>query len=471
VTVDSSSNKGYTSKLKIDCKTAGFYAFLLLVADCSISEAGRWLMFGPLSIRMILGLISIICTIILIFKDFINYIRNLIKNPMVFSLMLFGIYFLVSAVYGYYVGNRIDVLATDLKGFAWVFIVPVGVVLVDEEKKVLMLMKTLILGSILHSIMLIIFNIALVFFKSDVSILMNFVRNKQIGFIDIVAGDLYRFAFGSVLFSVASIMFMVYFQMYRSKINYVIILATAICLFSLLISYTRSVYGAAFLSLLIFAVGYLIYFSKQRKKLFLFGALSLIVMVLLVFCFQTSPVNNYLLFGLKRTFPNISFDALQSVSNTIYTGASTVDVGVEVFDAITSISDALRNNTKFELSEMIKQNPILGNGLGASIASRPSGLVEYTYHDLLNKIGIVGVFLYLFPVLYMIVNLFLKIGISNGSWIIKFSWFCGLSTFLFASYYTPYMNNALGLCFYGLTIASFTCLDKKEYSVKSHSLL
>ncbi len=46
---------------------------------------------------------------------------------------------------------------------------------------------------------------------------------------------------------------------------------------------------------------------------------------------------------------------------------------------------------------MISNNPIFGNGLGASINSREDGLVEYFYYDILNKMGVVGVVLFFLP--------------------------------------------------------------------------
>ncbi len=110
---------------------------------------------------------------------------------------------------------------------------------------------------------------------------------------------------------------------------------------------------------------------------------------------------------------------------------------------------------------MIKQKPLLGNGLGASIASRSTGLVEYVYYDLLNKVGIFGLFLYLFPAIYMFFMLIYTFMFLDTTWIIKFTWFCGFSTFLTATYFNPYMNCSLGIYFYGLCIAAFVFDSQK----------
>lgn len=445
-----------------------FYAFLLLVVDCSISGAGRWQMFGPLSIRMVFGVISIVFSFPMLVRKF----KNIIRNPMVFSLILFVLYVMSSAIIGYNKGNRIDVLISDLKGFSWLFIVPVGIVLVDSKEKLLIIMKTIIVSSIIHSLIAIGFNISLVFFDKNVYDLATYIQEIQFGFIDVVAEDLFRFSFGSTLTVVASCIFMVYFQMYQNKINWIFILATAICFFALLISYSRSIYGATFIAFIITLFGYLMYFPKKRLQLFIFLVLVLVFTSLLILGFQTTPKNNYFLFGLQRTFPNISFDAMQdAVSNKPKIIFQSNDVNVTaiqktetsisqtntvaVYLHITNTTDTYRNDTKKEIFEMIKQKPLLGNGLGASISSRSTGLVEYVYYDLLNKVGIIGLILYFFPAIYMFFMLINTFRFSDKIWIIKFTWFCGFSAFLIATYFNPYMNCSLGIYFYGLSIAAF----------------
>lgn len=448
-----------------------FSVYLLLVIDCSISSSGRWLMFGPVSIRMILGLLAIGCSVPLIFKN----LKDLLRNPMIISLALFVIYLLASGVYGHKVGNRIDVINADLKGFAWLFLIPLGIVLIDRKEKVILLMKVLVLSSIIQSLLIIILNITLVFLDRNPISFMKYFQEVQIGSISRVGEDLFRIHVGSSKYVIAGCAFMFYFQMYRNKMNWIAVIGSSICFFSILISYTRSLYGATLLSLLILLIGYFINFQKMRKRLFLFVASSLIVTILLVSFFQTTPFNNYLIFGLKRTFPNTSFYALQNNLSKIspYKYESTIidkdesaiidkDESISMYLYITGISDGIRNVTIDELLKMIKQSFLFGNGLGASIPSRSSGLVEYTYHDLLNKVGLIGLLLYLFPVLFMLYNLISTFKLSNCIWVIKFTWFCGFFAFLFASYYNPLINNSLGICFYGLTIAVFVSLNPRN---------
>lgn len=446
-----------------------YHIYLLLVSDCIISTSGRWLMLGPLSIRMALGLMAIGFAI----PKIINKFSALIRNPMVISLSLFIVNLFISAIYGFYRGNRFDVLVSDLKGFAWLSIIPVGMVLFDSKEKILMLMKVFVGSAVIHSLLVITLNFSLVFFDSDIASITEFFEKTQFGFIDVIAEDLYRFSHGSTLFVIAGCVFMMYFQMYQKKLNILYVFSTALCYFTILISYTRSVYAATFLVLILSIYVLFFYFPKKRKLLLLFLVLTLVIIIILVQVFQTTLYNNFLIFGLQRTFPNTSFDTFQYLINTKVRNevglsyltlqdvpASASNSVMNEYFGILQTSDSIRNTTKSELLEMIKVNPLWGNGLGASIESRSKGLVEYIYFDLINKVGIIGLLLYLFPVMYM---LYSQVRTQNLNMrLIKYLWFCGLSAFLFATYFNPYMNCSLGICFYGLCIATHYVSEGKN---------
>ena len=470
-----------------------YYIYLLLVSDCIISTSGRWLMLGPLSIRMALGLMAIGFAI----PKIINKFSALIRNPMVISLSLFIVNLFISAIYGFYRGNRFDVLVSDLKGFAWLSIIPVGMVLFDSKEKILMLMKVFVGSAVIHSLLVITLDLSLVFFDSDIVSITKFFEKTQFGFVDFIAEDLYRFSHGSTLFVVAGCVFMMYFQMYQKKLNLLYVFSTALCYFTILISYTRSVYAATFIALTLSIFVFFFYFPKKKKSLLLFLVITLVTIIILVQVFQTTLYNNYMIFGLKRTFPNTSFDTIQYLINTTlinrlglsyltdqnipasvlnsamdeYFGglsyltdqnipASVLNSAMDEYFGILQTSDSIRNTTKSELLEMIRVNPLWGNGLGASIESRSKGLVEYIYFDLINKVGIIGLLLYLFPVMYM---LYSQVRTQNPHMrLIKYLWFCGLSAFLFATYFNPYMNCSLGICFYGLCIATHYVSDEKN---------
>lgn len=60
------------------------------------------------------------------------------------------------------------------------------------------------------------------------------------------------------------------------------------------------------------------------------------------------------------------------------------------------------------------------------------------------------------PVIYMILQLVRPFKWIIKHWKLKFVWLSGLMGFLVATYFNPYMNSSLGICFYGLSIATFS---------------
>lgn len=280
----------------------GFVCFIVFIMDCSISGGGHWLMFGALSFRMVLGLIIILLSLPKTIKKF----QILLKNPMIISLTMFVLYLMVSAIVGCKRGNRYDVLISDLKGFSWLFIVPIAIVLIDNQDKLVIVMKSIILASVIRSLIILSFNISLVFFDPSYSDLQKYIQNIQFGAIDAIGGGIYRFFFPSTLSNIGSCIFLVYFQMKRRKINWIFVVTTALLYFVILISYTRSTYFSAFLAFMMALFGYTFFFSKKINLLFRFHSLALFFAVIFVFSFQITAGNNYLTFGLLRTFPSIS---------------------------------------------------------------------------------------------------------------------------------------------------------------------
>ena len=139
------------------------------------------------------------------------------------------------------------------------------------------------------------------------------------------------------------------------------------------------------------------------------------------------------------------------------------DDGDSYLDA-TKASDAIREGLKTGLIKEIKKSPIIGNGLGLTIAGRES-LPELFIYDLIAKTGVIGLLLYLSP-------LFIAIVVSLGS--IKnhlhclelYIWgSCVLGLFVY-SCFQPYMNNAPCMMIYSCLMC-ISQLQKKDFKKKN----
>lgn len=118
----------------------------------------------------------------------------------------------------------------------------------------------------------------------------------------------------------------------------------------------------------------------------------------------------------------------------------------------TAASDLRRKTTERELLAMIRQNPLLGNGLGAAVPSRESGLDELFYLDTVCRMGVLGLLLYLAPLLALLRDTRKHLRHSSAA-SAQLTVFCGLAALLIATGFNPWMNAVLGIAWYSLAAA------------------
>ena len=87
--------------------------------------------------------------------------------------------------------------------------------------------------------------------------------------------------------------------------------------------------------------------------------------------------------------------------------------------------------------------------MGASAPSRESGLDEYFYLDVLARMGIVGLVLYVLPFAYIVI-----VGLKKRKELTVFddgcSAVCGMVGFWAITWFNPWMNAVLGIACYAL---------------------
>ena len=127
------------------------------------------------------------------------------------------------------------------------------------------------------------------------------------------------------------------------------------------------------------------------------------------------------------------------------------DTGPIDMEDITENTNATREQTVRELKERIRTSPLIGHGLGAVVPSR-DGQDEYFYHDVLMRCGVIGLLLYLAPAGLALIQLIKsRRTLKEGEEPLIFA---GLVCFLIATYYNPWMNAAVGISWYALTLRS-----------------
>ena len=438
-----------------------FLSLCFFFFDCSFTGGGHYLAVGPLTPRVAAALIALLCSVPVLLKN----IRKYIKNPIVLMVIVFAVYLGICAVRGYLAKNRMNVLLSDIKGFAWLFMVPVTMAILNSRARFTRVVNCVIVGSVLQACFVFVVNIVCTFVPDGIKIFYQPMIDTMIGTVSSVSGNIFRIFMKSSPYMILSCGVLLYRQVTRKKVNGWQLTMIAMILNALLLSFTRSVYGCI---IVVFACVFMVVVILHRDAI-----LRCIQMLLLILAITLSLVTvqelvlggNYFHFALSRTFgthveesPIVELrgDILDLLNGGNFSAQSDDDnsdlTDQEAYIDITEKSDNLRAQTKAELKAIIARNPIFGSGLGASVPSRESGLDEYFYLDVLARMGIVGLILYVFPFAYVVI-----VGLKKRKELMVFhdgcGVVCGMVGFWAITWFNPWMNAVLGIACYALCTA------------------
>ncbi len=444
-----------------------FILLNILVVDICVFGAGRLIEFGPLTFRMILLIILFVICVPLFFKNF----KNLLKNNYIRIILIFAGLVVFSTFIGIVNNNRMNLIITDIKGFVYFAFLPCVVVLIDSHEKIVKLAKTAMYSAAIQAIIHMIF---VCFYIADVPWLDSFAEfsyERRFFYIAYrISSKNVRIIFLSLICLLFGMAFSIYFSVKSTKKVTRIIypMITAICGFSLMMTYTRSAYLAAAVTVVPILIILFVYITKKEKiALLKHLATTLVIVCVINAGFNIGTGNNYLSYGLSRVFVGIDiFDNLfpidSSEDNSEDTNDETSkDTGeTDAFYQSTVFSDNIRAQTVSDLMANIQKSPIIGLGLGSEIKSRPDGLNEYFFLDLFSKMGIIGLICYLSPVILMVIQLIQLLKNKSKTFLMLSIWFCVLLGFIIYSYFTPCMNSSVGILPYCCVMSVFEFYKK-----------
>ena len=117
---------------------------------------------------------------------------------MVISLMAFVLFLGISALIGISRHNNLDVLVSDLKGFLWLFLVPVAIAVIGDRERLHIVMKCIVVGATIQAILIIGLDIFSIYFKSSYTALHSKLIQLQISFLDNITDSMFRVFFKSL---------------------------------------------------------------------------------------------------------------------------------------------------------------------------------------------------------------------------------------------------------------------------------
>lgn len=445
------------------CSQLSFGVLCLFLLECSITGGGRYWEVGPVSVRILLGGLAAVLAL----PELFRYLGAYLKKPSIWLTLIFVAWLAFCAWLGIRSNNRMDVLITDVKGFMWLFLIPVFVAVVRSRDRLRTLLSWVLAGAVIQAALILAVNAAVVL-SDNPEPLCRWLTARSIGLVDIVSNKLVRVFFKSSPYMIVGCVVVLFRQARAPKLRWRYVLAVALLFNALLLSYTRSLYGALGLTAVLSITAVLILCPAGRKRVLAFLLAAVVCFGVLVTVQEFVLEGSYLSFAVSRTIgqevPTSWASQLRGRIRGDISDDKPNDAEMDrqrSYIEVTEKSDRFRQETKDGLKDCIRRSPIIGCGLGAAAASRDSGVDEYFYLDMLARTGIVGLLLYILPFGYVVLWCLRRRSLlrecPEGAAVV-----CGLCTFWVVTWFNPWMNAVLGIAWYAVTLSVPQALEEQN---------
>lgn len=445
------------------CSQLSFGVLCLFLLECSITGGGRYWEVGPVSVRILLGGLAAVLALPELFRHLGAYL----KKPSIWLTLIFVAWLAFCAWLGIRSNNRMDVLITDVKGFMWLFLIPVFVAVVRSRDRLRTLLSWVLAGAVIQAALILAVNAAVVL-SDNPEPLCRWLTARSVGLVDIVSNKLVRVFFKSSPYMIVGCVVVLFRQARAPKLRWRYVLAVALLFNALLLSYTRSLYGALGLTAVLSITAVLILCPAGRKRVLAFLLAAVVCFGVLVTVQEFVLEGSYLSFAVSRTIgqevPTSWASQLRGRIRGDISDDKPNDAEMDrqrSYIEVTEKSDRFRQETQDGLKDCIRRSPIIGCGLGAAAASRDSGVDEYFYLDMLARTGIVGLVLYMLPFGYVVLWCLRRRSLlrecPEGAAVV-----CGLCTFWVVTWFNPWMNAVLGIAWYAVTLSVPQALEEQN---------
>lgn len=445
------------------CSQLSFGVLCLFLLECSITGGGRYWEVGPVSVRILLGGLAAVLALPELFRHLGAYL----KKPSIWLTLIFVAWLAFCAWLGIRSNNRMDVLITDVKGFMWLFLIPVFVAVVRSRDRLRTLLSWVLAGAVIQAALILAVNAAVVL-SDNPEPLCRWLTAHSIGLVDIVSNKLVRVFFKSSPYMIVGCVVVLFRQARAPKLRWRYVLVVSLLLCALLLSFTRSLYGALGLTAVLSITAVLVLCPEGRKRTLAFLLAAVVCFGVLVTVQEFVLEGSYLSFAVSRTIgqevPTSWASQLRGRIRGDISDDKPNDAEMDrqrSYIEVTEKSDQFRQETQDGLKDCIRRSPIIGCGLGAAAASRDSGVDEYFYLDMLARTGIVGLVLYILPFGYVVLWCLRRRSLlrecPEGAAVV-----CGLCTFWVVTWFNPWMNAVLGIAWYAVTLSVPQALEEQN---------
>lgn len=438
-------------------KKVSFAFILIFLMDILFLGNGAVSAALPVSSRIVWFFLALVSSIPLL----IHVRKKLIRNPFLIAVCGYLLWIAINAVRGVLAGNNRAILVQDVKGFLNYCLLPTMLcVLATNVRR-----ETLMKATIWFCAILAVATVAVSYygFFPNQPAAYNFFESNGLASISWLKGKVHRvFLHTASRMYLVAFMFLIYFLVKetdkRKKLGMAGLMALMIV--AIFISYTRAIYGGCFVAVVVIALLLIGYKLVNGKALLAYLMAAVLVAVAILGVIGITQNENLFQVSVQRLLLATEIQPPPDSTGDPTTD-STAPSQSETEPGLNNMGDELNNLNEREeklrqLNESIRKNPIFGNGLGAAI---DFGYVEYTYQDVVNKMGIVGLALFLLPFLLQVVDVasVKKMKLVNPQEGILRVLSVGIMVyFLMIAYFNPCMNTTSGIFCYMWTMVTFS---------------
>ena len=445
------------------CDQLSLIVLCLFAGECVLGGSGRWLSFGPISIRMLLFAGCFVLTLPNVFTR----LRTLLTTKAVIVTVLLGVYLVVAAVIGWRNGNSLSFIKADLTSYLTFALLPGFLATVYDRQRLNRLLNVVFFCSLALSILTIAIHFYLAFASNyGINLVNDWLNDHHMGGLANLGHGVLRIYIRSHIFlQVAFLLGLHKLWQANGKKRWLLIAAMAVIAFACLLTYTRGFWlGLAASAVL------LLLLAPTHLKRYLATVGMVGVLIVGLFCLSWGAYGKPLaaLEVAARFNPDLVSGALAPVDPidppvSQPTEPTEPDANLEALE--------LRQETLRQQIARISQRPVFGSGLGSNLDGlRTDGKTEYMYHDTLMKTGIVGFALFcgafflsaavlLFRLLKRLKNKeFAQWDSAQMGDSILLSAYVGVAI---TSYVNPFLINPMGILLAMLLTAAALCKESK----------
>ena len=445
----------------------GFSLLMALMAECTLGSSGRWLAIGGVSIRMLLFALCFVATL----PALCSRLRQTMRRPHVALAILFGMDLAAMAVVGWRHGNALAFVKADVTSFLTLALLPGFLATVNTKKRVERLMDCLFVSACALALVTAITHYALAFLTDEqTAALSEWLTSTSMGGLFTLTTGVQRVYFKSQMFLQVAILLGAY-KITRSsvRVRTALYLCEGLLLFACILSYTRGFW----LGLAISACLLLVFDAREiGTYLKALGAGAVVFCALMLVSWAAYGAPKAAVEVVHRFDPNLivlSADLGEKDRTPDSPKQSPAPSGQETISKENRIAVELREQSLRGAYAEIARHPLLGAGLGKNLDDiRADGKIEYTYLDVLMKMGAVGLVLFLLTFFWPVIEYLIAWARGLKKWIdaperlLLATMTAGYLGVAITSAVNPFLTNPMGIMLLMLLSAAMQCYLKKE---------